>query len=237
MNLDMQNNKNTVQIENLNLSRVQRTFHTAALYWLDKTEFPFADLLQTCTMLMMRPDFNKDDASFILKWLEQQRRDNTSNLYKTLKRPNVELKDLKSVKTLLARRLELRLKAKKEFSAPTTAQPIASLLARDVEALKASQAAAKAKKIKKARAANKAKKAKLKAKVKNIKAKSVKAKVIKSKKVVAKAKVKIAKKNIKKVMRKTRKLALMKRSKVAVRGKVVARSRLRKVVSKKKRLA
>lgn len=253
MNTGANNNKNTVQIENLNLSRVQRTFNTAALYWLDKAEFPFADFLHTCTMLMMRPDFNKDDASFILKWVDQQRRNNSSNLYKTLRRANVETKDLASAKKLLSTRLELRIK-NKMFSAPVAAQPLSTVAvihqkqkiadAKIIRAAKAQMKKAVKAKVVKAKKVASSKTLKVK-NVKSIKAKSVKAKVVKTKKLVRnKVKIKIAKKmvlkknqkNIKKVIAKTRKLALLKRVKAPMRKAVAVRSSLRNK-TKKKRLA
>lgn len=74
-----------------NESRVQRAFNNAAFFWLDRNEFPLADFLHSCTThFLLRPDFCNEDAEFILKWLEQQRRNPKSNLNKTL-RQNTKL--------------------------------------------------------------------------------------------------------------------------------------------------
>ena len=86
-------------------SRVQRAFNNAAFFWLDRTEFPITDFLQACTTnFLLRPDFTSDDAEFILKWLEKQKRDAKSNLNKTLKhheKLGVHSKDLDVVKISL----------------------------------------------------------------------------------------------------------------------------------------
>jgi hypothetical protein len=96
---------NNIQQNPNNESRVQRAFNNAAFFWLDRTEFPLADFLQACTTnFLLRPDFTSDDAEFILKWLEKQKRDAKSNLNKTLKqheKMGVHPKDLDVVKISL----------------------------------------------------------------------------------------------------------------------------------------
>lgn len=83
-------------------SRVQRAFNNAAFFWLDRNEFPLADFLQACTThFLIRPDFTSDDAEFILKWIEQQRRNPKSTLNKTLRQQakiGIETKDLQIVR-------------------------------------------------------------------------------------------------------------------------------------------
>jgi hypothetical protein len=89
-------------IPDMSGSRVQRAFNNAAYFWLDRNEFPLADFLHSCaTHFLLRPDFTNDDAEFILKWIESQRRNPKSTLNKTLRQHvklGLESKDLQVVR-------------------------------------------------------------------------------------------------------------------------------------------
>lgn len=94
-----------IMYSNTETSRVQRAFSNAAFFWLDRNEFPLNDFLHACTThFLLRPDFTSGDAEFILKWIEQQRRNPKSTLNKTLRQQvkfGIETKDLQVVKASL----------------------------------------------------------------------------------------------------------------------------------------
>jgi hypothetical protein len=113
-----------------NQSRVQRAFNTAAFFWLDRTEFPLSDFLMACTTnFLLRPDFTNDDAAFILKWIEKQKRDPKSTLNKTLKQQvkiGIVSKDLQVVRDSLKafmKKPKIQLKTTKPQAASKNNKP------------------------------------------------------------------------------------------------------------------
>lgn len=137
-------------------SRVQRAFSNAAFFWLDRTEFPLADFLQACTTnFLMRPDFTSDDAEFILKWLEKQKRDAKSNLNKTLKyheKMGVHPKDLDVVKVSLKafiNKPKISLKTPTKSNSPKkSAEPKAKIAKKPIKVAAKPKAVAKTSKPK-----------------------------------------------------------------------------------------